>query len=428
MANPKQRIVNRKHVARIERERQQTRMITIGAIAILSIVLVLVIIGVVNAYIITPNKSVAWVNDEPIKAREYQAQVRLERLFLVNQYYNYQQFAASFGDQSTQDLFASNLQQILVELTPDLLGQDVLDRFIEDKLIAEEAAERGISVSEAEIDARIASQYFNYFPDGTPTPTATQVAIPTSTLTPLQLELVPPTPSTALTETETITLELGTEPTPTAIPVEPEAAEPTAIPPTPTAYTADAYESNLKDGLSNLRTTGIPEDEFRAIIKRELLREKLFEMLTADTPRSEEQVWARHILVETEEEAKEVLNRYYAGEDFAALAQELSVDTGSGVEGGDLGWFGRGMMVSEFEEVAFGLEIGEVSLPIESEFGWHVIQVLGHEERPIAANRYNQLRSQAFNEWLETARAEAEIEIAEDWLDLVPTEPDVITQ
>lgn len=426
MANPKQKIVNRKHVARVEREKQQQRWITFGAIAILAIVLILVGIGIVEAYVITPNKAVAWVNDEPIKAREYQAQVRLERLFLVNQYYNYQQFAASFGDQSTQDLFASNLQQILVQLTPDLLGQDVLDRFIEDKLIAVEAAERGITVSSSEVEERIAFQYFNYYPDGTPTPTATLEPIPTSTLNPLQLSLTEPTATAVVTETEAITSEVGTEPTPTAILVEPEEPAVTEVPPTPTAYTQDAYESNLNDGLANLRATGIPEDEFRAIVARELLREKLFEVLTADIARSEEQVWARHILVQSEEEAKEVLNRYYAGEDFAALAQELSTDTGSAVEGGDLGWFGRGMMVPEFETAAFALEIGDVSLPIESEFGWHVIQVLGHEERPVNANRYNQLQAQAFNDWLEAARAEAEIEIADDWLDLIPTEPDVL--
>ncbi|MFC0473695.1 peptidylprolyl isomerase [Halalkalibacter kiskunsagensis] len=88
-----------------------------------------------------------------------------------------------------------------------------------------------------------------------------------------------------------------------------------------------------------------------------------------------EQIRASHILVEDEETAAEVLEKIEAGEDFAELAKEYSTDPGSGARGGDLDFFGEGKMVPPFEEAAFALEIGEISEPVESDFGFHIIKV-----------------------------------------------------
>jgi peptidyl-prolyl cis-trans isomerase C len=98
------------------------------------------------------------------------------------------------------------------------------------------------------------------------------------------------------------------------------------------------------------------------------------------------QEWnASHILVATEEEAKAVEDRLAAGEDFAAVAQEVSTDTGSGAQGGELGWFSPGMMVPEFETGVSALEPGQVSAPIESQFGWHVIKLNETRDQPAPA-------------------------------------------
>jgi peptidyl-prolyl cis-trans isomerase C len=87
------------------------------------------------------------------------------------------------------------------------------------------------------------------------------------------------------------------------------------------------------------------------------------------------QVHALHILVKTEQEAKEILSELRRGSTFERLAQMKSTCP-SGKKGGDLGWFGRGQMVREFELTAFGLEKGKISEPVKTEFGWHVIKVL----------------------------------------------------
>ena len=83
---------------------------------------------------------------------------------------------------------------------------------------------------------------------------------------------------------------------------------------------------------------------------------------------------ASHILVKTEEEAKKLLEEIKNGADFAKLASEHSMCP-SGRDGGDLRFFGRGMMVKPFEDAAFALKKGEVSEPVETQFGWHLIEV-----------------------------------------------------
>jgi len=96
----------------------------------------------------------------------------------------------------------------------------------------------------------------------------------------------------------------------------------------------------------------------------------------------EQEVHARHILVKTEDEAKDLVKQLKAGADFKELAQKSS-DGGSAHSGGDLGYFSRGQMVKSFEDAAFALEPGQISDPIKSEFGWHVIKVEDKRTKPV---------------------------------------------
>jgi peptidyl-prolyl cis-trans isomerase C len=104
-----------------------------------------------------------------------------------------------------------------------------------------------------------------------------------------------------------------------------------------------------------------------------------------------EEVHARHILLPTEEEAKAALARIKAGEDFAKVATELSKDPAG--EGGDLGWFTKDRMVPEFADAAFKLQPGQVSDPVQSQFGWHIIKV--EERRMRTFPPFDQVKDQA---------------------------------
>ena len=124
-----------------------------------------------------------------------------------------------------------------------------------------------------------------------------------------------------------------------------------------------------------------------------------------------EQVHAAHILVDTEETAHEVLDRLKSGDAFADLALEYSTDTGSGAQGGDLGWFPRGVMVPEFEEAAFSLGVGEISGLVESQFGYHIIQVLGKETRPLDPALLEQMQGENLQVWFDAQMQSASIEV-----------------
>lgn len=115
-----------------------------------------------------------------------------------------------------------------------------------------------------------------------------------------------------------------------------------------------------------------------------------------------EQVMASHILVETEEEAIELHLQLSEGADFAELARERSIDPGSGSQGGDLGWFGRGMMVAPFEDAAFALEIGELSDIVESQFGFHIILLTDRQDasEPELSDVIDQVRGDLEEETL----------------------------
>ena len=97
---------------------------------------------------------------------------------------------------------------------------------------------------------------------------------------------------------------------------------------------------------------------------------------------AEEEVRARHILVPTEDEAKAVLAEIKKGTDFAELAKQKSKDPGAAAEGGDLGYFGKSQMVPEFAEAAFKMKKGDVSDPIKTQFGWHIIKVEDKRTKP----------------------------------------------
>jgi peptidyl-prolyl cis-trans isomerase C len=97
---------------------------------------------------------------------------------------------------------------------------------------------------------------------------------------------------------------------------------------------------------------------------------------------AEEEVHARHILVESEDEAKTILDQLKNGADFAAMAKEKSKDPGA-ADGGDLGYFTKEQMVPEFAEVAFKMYPGQLSNPVKTQFGWHIIKVEDRRQRPV---------------------------------------------
>ncbi len=155
-------------------------------------------------------------------------------------------------------------------------------------------------------------------------------------------------------------------------------------------------------------TLDLSDAAFERIIRQTLLIQLLIESRKVE--QEMEQVHARHILVADPEIADDIVARLDDGEDFGELAREYSQDPGSANQGGDLGWFPRGVMLQEFEEAAFDLEPGETSPIVTSLYGLHIIQVLDKDTVALSPVYVRQFQERAFAEWLWEAHEQAEIE------------------
>ena len=111
------------------------------------------------------------------------------------------------------------------------------------------------------------------------------------------------------------------------------------------------------------------------------------------------------------------------GGNFADLAKQYSTDTSNKDQGGDLGWFPKGQMVKEFEDAAFALKVGEISQPVKTTFGYHIIQALGHETRPLDETKLQEAKQKAYTDWLDKAKKELKAQTFDTWTSVVPTDP-----
>jgi foldase protein PrsA len=183
-----------------------------------------------------------------------------------------------------------------------------------------------------------------------------------------------------------------------------------------------------------LASSGASLDSVKENIKTYLLTEKLLKdrisisddqikeyfEANKDSFAQAEQVEASHILVEDEETAEEVKDKLADGGDFAELAKEYSTDTSNAESGGELGFFAKGEMVAEFDEKAFAMKAGEISEPVKTEFGYHIINVtdkkaakeavLEDHKEEVKDILFDQALQTEYGTWLEEQKEEYKIE------------------
>jgi parvulin-like peptidyl-prolyl isomerase len=424
------KIVSKKHLARLERERRQTRLITTIAIGLIIVIVGLIGYGILNETVLKARQPVVTVNGDSVTMREFQMRVRVSRQQYVDQYMQYYQFAQMFGiDPSTDASLSSTFEQIQTQLdTPSLIGQQVIDDITNDLIIRQFAKANGITVTKAELDKAIQDGY-GYYPEGTPTSTPTGTPLVYSTLSATEYALMTPTNTATIPPTKTVepTQTLGPTATTTTIPTLTPAATATTIPsitPTATPYTLEGFQSSYQKGLSYYAKLGMTEADFRKIyFENRLYQERVSDFVTAGVAHEQEQVRARFILVSDEATAKSLRAQLLAGANFGTLAAQNSLDTTTKDQGGDLGWFAKGKMSVEFETAAFALQVGEISQPVEDTSGWNIIQVLGHEIRPLTDAEYSAAVTAAYDLWLTDQKAAANIVIASTWTSNIPDQP-----
>lgn len=419
---------SQRHMTRREQEhRQRQILILLTSVAAVVVILALVI-GAVYQYYWFPRQTVAAVNGSEIRQVDY---IKL-RQYLVRQEIARVAQQLQGAQAETGPQLQATIEELQAELD-DLENNRVnphpetVEMMIEDRLVVENLSSLGIMINDAEV-TEFALEILAPAPLGSPTPTvavdptalvwatATTEAFDvqiTQTVAALSTSFVQQTAEAGESETEG-------EPTGTAVPEgTPEAeetAEPTAtFEPTPTMSPDDARrsaEANYEALENNfLEPSGMSRGDFeRLIVEPALARQRAQEQLATGVEPRADQAHLSHILVATEEAAQEVMNRL-EDEEFSDLASEVSIDTQSAARGGDLGWGTANTYVDEFSEAAFALEPGEISEPVQSQFGWHIIMMIDFEEdRPLTVDALNQERTVAFSRWVQGLLDSADIE------------------
>ena len=370
----------RKQLSRREKEQRQLRLLYIGVGALAFLIVAILGIGMYQELVAKPRRALATVAGAPIRADVFSKMLAYSRLNLNNSRSQIEQQLRSLNaSDPNQEYIVQYFQQQLQYIDIELANapQQVLQDLIDDELIRQETARLNLTVSEQEITDEVELQFG--FDRNPPTPT--------------------PTPITA-------TLPITMTPTPTIAPM-----------------TEDEFKERFAETIAFLgEEVGFTEADIRDLFRNDLLRQKLQAHLEAQIPTTALQVRARHLLVETREEAEAALARLQAGEDFATVAQEVSTDESTREAGGDLGWFPLGQMVAEFEKVAFNTPVGKISEIVPTDFGFHIIKVEERDEnRELDEYALQQARSGVLETWLDSQRTSPDVVRLVDVADL-PTQ------
>jgi parvulin-like peptidyl-prolyl isomerase len=181
----------------------------------------------------------------------------------------------------------------------------------------------------------------------------------------------------------------------------------------------DATIASLREeiGEEDFNTWLAQEDltleQMQERLRSDMIATQMANRIAEAVPARAEHVHARHILVDTEEEARRILSQLQAGGDFVSLAQTYSQDVSTQDVGGDLGFFPQGVLTSdEVEQAAFALQPGQLSDVVQSELGYHIVQVVDRNpDQEISPENLRLLKDQAVRSWLDELRASADIQV-----------------
>jgi parvulin-like peptidyl-prolyl isomerase len=351
---------NRRHLTKQQRERRLQRLVVGGAVIVVLLAILIPAYGYWREVLRQGDMPVATIDGTPMTAEMYARYAGTRQTLLTRQVVQLQQIAnppnAKSTDKPTPDQQAAQRQLQTLQSEASNLQVTALSDAIEARLLLDESKTRNLIASQAELDDA------------------------------LRWILSPPQAGTSATPGSGI-----------------------AAVPTPLQASGLISLDEAKQAQTQIVGKGryLSADQFtELIVKPAVLKAKLVAALAPNVPTTEEEVHARHILVKTKDEADAIEKQLKDGADFATVAKDKSTDTGSKDKGGDLGWFGKGVMVPEFEKAAFSLNPGQISEPVQSSFGFHIIQAVEKDpNHPLDPQRLQQLRTQPYQQWLSQATA-----------------------
>jgi peptidyl-prolyl cis-trans isomerase C len=156
----------------------------------------------------------------------------------------------------------------------------------------------------------------------------------------------------------------------------------------------------------------------------QLYATRVTDYLTKDVSGTQDQVWARHIVTPDQASALAATASLKAGADWTTLYNKISQNAAATPNGGDLGWFPKSIKDPAIDLAAFALQVGQVSDPVKTQNGWEIIQVLGHEVRPVDPTLLQQLKTNIFQAWVGAAVKKTTVtKYDKTWQSNIPVEP-----
>jgi len=378
------RELTRKEITHLSRQRKQQRLLIWSIVAVAVALVGVLGYGIVSETYLKARRPVAIVGGAPIRTDEFQARVRFVRLQMRNQIANLQDRRLSMNPDSSQDLFDyidGQVRDLDSQLAPEnasAIGQQVLQQLVNEQLVRQEAARRGVTVSPDEVQLEI-EQGFGY--DRNPEPT----------------------PSAPLTSTQ-------------------------GLAPTDTPLTKEQFDERYKSFVSQtLQGQDVPEPLYRTWLEAALLTGKVQEAMAAELPSSDDQIKVDLLSLATQDQAQEYLTRWNSGEEFQNLSDELANSQNATGYGQMIDWLPKDLwetqLGADVADMAFRLAPGERGGPLQGLDGrFYVIEVLGHEVRPLDEYVQQQRASESFKNWL-IAQQAMSVEMVPYQPDIVPTMP-----
>lgn len=421
----------RREMALEKKQANQMRRLRLGAMFVVGLIALIVIVGLIVEFVVTPNQAVAQIGNEEISLRDWQEMVRFQRAQLINsineQYDQLLDTEAADQELAQQDALRFvqqfSAQQInALTFSYESLGEIVLDQMVDDVLVKQAAEERGITVSPEEVDEAIGAQYSFYNGDSpTPFPTATQGPEPTPSLTPI-----------------TFGLEPGETPEPAAA-VETPTPGPTPSPfPSPTPVSEEYFNEQFEGDMAALSDLGADPDIFRNLVELSLIRQALAEALFEEDDRETEVPHTSAYLLVFGDETS-------AAEQLAIINDTSYLDVWNTVRSIPPGtelenqvqaterlfWTEEQYGSSFPAEVAVAIrdlpvgEHSEVLAGVNAQTGetaYYIVAVSGREDRELDEFTIQRLQREGLTDFLNAERA-ARATVFENWRGRVPRQP-----
>ena len=416
--------------SRRDQEARYQRLFYITMAACAGLIILILGAGAVYEYMIKPNQVLAEVNGHEIKRRDYW---QYQSIVLYQQARQYESFAMQTSGQQQQQFlqFAASFDAQRDDVWGSTDVSDItIQQMIEDQLYLDGAESLGIVVTDEQAQQFALNQFappnaplMTPQPSPTMIPERAQMATETAAALATEQSIAMGTPvasPVASPVAGTPQATPVTDGTPVSTPVVEGTATPESTPTREDALTAaeaeyDIFQENVFDDAH------LSEDDYiRLWARPQMTRQLVDYQLTSQVPQVAEQVNAQHILIATQDRANQVHEQATGGADFTALAKSSSTDTATAATGGQLGWFTRLEVDPAFADAAFALEPGQISEPVQTPFGWHIIKVNEKDpERPLNDSQYNLAATDAIDTWLEQQRAQSDI--SSDYDEPTPT-------